>query len=43
LEFTSLLVARGDANLFRWQFSPPQPDRMWHADYTELPTDQGPL
>jgi transposase InsO family protein len=25
------------------QFSPTQPDRMWHADYTELPTDQGPL
>lgn len=23
------------------QFSPPQPDRMWHADYTELPNDQG--
>jgi putative transposase len=25
------------------QFSPPRPDRMWHADYTELPTDQGTL
>lgn len=25
------------------QFSPPRPDRMWHADYTELPTDQGKL
>ncbi|HET7519684.1 MAG TPA: IS3 family transposase, partial [Actinomycetes bacterium] len=25
------------------QFSPPAPDRLWHADYTELPTDQGPL
>ena len=30
-------------DLCRRQFSPPQPDRMWHADYTELPTDQGPL
>jgi putative transposase len=25
------------------QCSPPQPNRLWHADYTELPTDQGPL
>jgi len=25
------------------QFSPPQPDRLWHADYTELPTDEGKL
>jgi putative transposase len=25
------------------QFSPPQLDRLWHADYTELPTDQGPV
>jgi putative transposase len=25
------------------QFSPPEPDRMWHGDYTELPTDQGKL
>jgi putative transposase len=30
-------------DLCRRQFSPPRPDRMWHADYTELPTDQGPL
>lgn len=30
-------------DLCQRQFSPPQPDRMWHADYTELPTDQGPL
>jgi putative transposase len=30
-------------DLCRRQFSPPQPDHMWHADYTELPTDQGPL
>ncbi len=22
---------------------PTRPDRMWHADYTELPTDQGTL
>jgi putative transposase len=25
------------------QFSPPEPDRMWHGDHTELPTDQGKL
>jgi transposase InsO family protein len=25
------------------QFSPPQLNRLWHADYTELPTDQGTL
>jgi putative transposase len=25
------------------QFSPPEPDRMWHGDSTELPTDQGKL
>ena len=30
-------------DLCRRRFSPPRPDRMWHADYTELPTDQGPL
>jgi putative transposase len=30
-------------DLCRRQFSPPWPDRLWHADYTELPTDQGPL
>jgi putative transposase len=30
-------------DLCRRQFSPPEPDRLWHADYTELPTDQGPL
>jgi putative transposase len=30
-------------DLCRRQFSPPQLDRLWHADYTELPTDQGPL
>lgn len=30
-------------DLCQRQFSPPRPDRMWHADYTELPTDQGPL
>ena len=30
-------------DLCRRQFSPPRLDRLWHADYTELPTDQGPL
>jgi putative transposase len=25
------------------QVSPPEPDRMWHGDHTELPTDQGKL
>ena len=30
-------------DLCRRRFSPPQPDRLWHGDYTELPTDQGPL
>jgi putative transposase len=25
------------------KFSPPWPDRRWHGDDTELPTDQGPL
>ena len=30
-------------DLCRRQFSPPEPDHMWHADDTELPTDQGPL
>jgi putative transposase len=30
-------------DLCRRQFSPPQLNRLWHADYTELPTDQGPL
>ncbi len=30
-------------DLCRRQFSPLQLDRLWHADYTELPTDQGPL
>jgi putative transposase len=30
-------------DLCQRMFSPPRPDRMWHADYTELPTDQGPL
>ncbi len=30
-------------DLCQRQFSPPRPDRMWHADYTELPTDQGKL
>jgi transposase InsO family protein len=30
-------------DLCQRQFSPPWPDRLWHADYTELPTDQGPL
>jgi putative transposase len=30
-------------DLCRRQFSPPELDRMWHGDYTELPTDQGPL
>jgi putative transposase len=30
-------------DLCQRQFSPAQPDRLWHADYTELPTDQGPL
>ena len=30
-------------DLCRRQYSPLQPDRMRHADDTELPTDQGPL
>jgi putative transposase len=30
-------------DLCQRKFSPPEPDRMWHGDYTELPTDQGPL
>jgi putative transposase len=30
-------------DLCRRQFSPPALDRLWHADLTELPTDQGPL
>jgi putative transposase len=30
-------------DLCQRRFSPPWPDRMWHADYKELPTDQGPL
>jgi putative transposase len=30
-------------DLCRRQFSPPQLNRLWHADYTELPTDQGPV
>jgi transposase InsO family protein len=30
-------------DLCQRQFSPPQPNRLWHADYTELPTDQGKL
>lgn len=30
-------------DLCQRQFSPPWPDRRWHADSTELPTDQGPL
>jgi putative transposase len=30
-------------DLCQRQFSPPRPDRLWHADFTELPTDQGPL
>jgi transposase InsO family protein len=30
-------------DLCRRQFSPPQLNRLWHGDYTELPTDQGPL
>jgi putative transposase len=29
-------------DLCRRQFSPPEPDHLWHADLTELPTDQGP-
>jgi putative transposase len=30
-------------DLCQRQFSPPRLDRLWHADYTELPTDQGTL
>jgi putative transposase len=30
-------------DLCQRQFSPPELNRLWHADYTELPTDQGPL
>jgi transposase InsO family protein len=30
-------------DLCQRQFSPPAPDRMWHADYKELPTDEGKL
>jgi putative transposase len=30
-------------DLCQRKFSPPQPNRMWHADYTELPTDEGTL
>jgi putative transposase len=30
-------------DLCRRQFSPPEPDHLWHADLTELPTDQGPV
>jgi putative transposase len=30
-------------DLCQRKFSPPQLNRLWHADYTELPTDQGPL
>lgn len=30
-------------DLCQRQFSPPEPDRLWHGDFTELPTDQGPL
>ena len=30
-------------DLCQRQFSPPWPNRMWHADYTELSTDQGTL
>jgi len=28
-------------DLCQRQFSPPHLNRLWHADYTELPTDQG--
>ena len=30
-------------DLCQRQFSPPELNRLWHADDTELPTDQGPL
>jgi len=30
-------------DLCQRQFSPPQLNRLWHADDTELPTDQGTL
>jgi putative transposase len=30
-------------DLCQRRFSPPQPDRLWHADYKELPTDEGRL
>ena len=30
-------------DLCQRKFSPPQLNRLWHADYTELPTDEGTL
>src|SRR4029450_4956979 len=30
-------------DLCRRRFSPPELNRLGHGDYTELPTDQGPL
>jgi putative transposase len=30
-------------DLCQRKFSPPQLNRLWHGDYTELPTDQGTL
>src|SRR5919204_482165 len=30
-------------DLVKRHFTVARPDRVWHADYTELPTDQGPL
>jgi putative transposase len=46
--FRSGLTRRGPRaapapDLCQRQFSPPELNRLWHADYTELPTDEGPL
>ena len=35
--------ARPAPDLVNRKFSPPRPDRIWHGDLTELPTDQGKL
>jgi putative transposase len=34
-------VAAPVPDLVKRQFTAARPDRVWHADYTELPTDQG--
>jgi putative transposase len=35
--------ARPAPDLVNRQFSPPRPDRVWHGDLTELPTQEGKL